>query len=98
MRYALHYIESTGEMNRPVKLALPQMDMDWFLQEIIGTGYRHLFDIIPVEDGTRFTAGDCDSGLIKMCIRDSVQAHRLEIRPVLPLRALALCMQRERCV
>ena len=64
MRYALHYIESTGEMNRPVKLALPRMDMDWFLQEVIGTGYRHLFDLIPVEDGTRFTAGDCDSGVI----------------------------------
>lgn len=64
MRYAFHHIESSGEMNRPVTLALPQADIEWFLQEIIGTSYRHLFDIIPIEHGTCFRVGGCDSGLL----------------------------------
>jgi ribonuclease BN (tRNA processing enzyme) len=64
MRYAFHYIDSSGGMNRPVTLALPLVGMEWFLQEIVATGYRHLFEIVPIEHGTRLRAGGRDSGLI----------------------------------
>ncbi len=57
MRYAFQYIESTGRMGCPVTLALPAVDAEWFLREIIGEDYKPLFRIIPIEHGSRLEIG-----------------------------------------
>lgn len=62
MRYALHYIDTVGDMRHPVTLALPAQDIEWYLREIVGENYRRLFNIAPIEHGGRLEVGGHANG------------------------------------